>query len=358
MRLQGIQPPRVTRRRRRRVRRRGAMLLLIAILMVAFLATVALSVDVAYMNMVNSELRASTDAAAKAAMTTLNVTEDVTQARRSAKRIAALNLVAGRPLILEDSDIVFGQVSYQNSGVFQFMPGLKPFGAALIDGRKLRNSPSGSVGLFFGGFLGTSEFNTELKSIAARLDRDVCLVLDRSGSMKGQKLTDLKSAVTAFLQVLADRNSTQEYVGLVTYSTTPTINQKLTSDLNLVKKQMSKITASGWTDIGGGIDTGRSVLGGGHNASLSVKAIVLMTDGVQIVNNDPKAGTQPEAAAARARQQNILIHTITFGTDADKTRMQAVAQITGGTYHHAPDGATLRQVFRDLARTVSTALTQ
>jgi Flp pilus assembly protein TadG len=46
--------------------RRGAMLVLVLVMIVAFIVTVAFSVDIAYMNLVKSELRSATDAAAKA----------------------------------------------------------------------------------------------------------------------------------------------------------------------------------------------------------------------------------------------------------------------------------------------------
>ncbi len=47
--------------------RRGAMLVIIAVMIIAYMFTVAFSVDVAYMHLVRSELRTATDAASRAA---------------------------------------------------------------------------------------------------------------------------------------------------------------------------------------------------------------------------------------------------------------------------------------------------
>ncbi len=85
-------------------KRKGAMLILICIMIFAFLATVAMSVDIAYMNLVKSELRSATDAAAKAAAEHLARTQDVPGAIDRGQEIASQNLIAGRPLTLEDGD--------------------------------------------------------------------------------------------------------------------------------------------------------------------------------------------------------------------------------------------------------------
>src|SRR5215510_10137842 len=87
------------------LRRRGAMLYLICLFVVIFLAMTALSVDVAYMHLSRTQLRAATDAAARAGAEALSRNQSTTAARTAAKNLAAENLVAGAPLLLADSDI-------------------------------------------------------------------------------------------------------------------------------------------------------------------------------------------------------------------------------------------------------------
>jgi len=318
---------------------------------VGFLATCAFSIDVARMHLTNAELRAATDAAAKAAVTKLALTADQSLARQAAIQVAAANCVDGRPLILGTQDIVFGRVQVQKNGVMTFMPNATPYGAAQVVSKKLQSSASGGVPLLFGPILGKSTYETQLTVTAARLDRDVALVLDRSGSMQGQKIADLKIGVGIFLDAVNDPNH-QPLVGLASYSTTATLDQHLTSDLNAVRKKANAMDANGWTNIGDGINTGRTILAGGHDAEFSEKIMVLMTDGI---HNQP---TSPEDAAQAAKQENIVIHTITFGADADQDRMRAIANTTGGTFHHAPDGATLQQAFFEIGMTIRTSLTQ
>lgn len=80
--------------------------------------------------------------------------------------------------------------------------------------------------------------------------------------------------------------------------------------------------------------------------------MVLMTDGRH------NTGTDPIDAARRAADEGVVVHTITFGGDADQSRMRQVAALTGGTFNHAPDGDALIDIYREIALTLLTQLTQ
>ena len=77
-----------------------------------------------------------------------------------------------------------------------------------------------------------------------------------------------------------------------------------------------------------------------------------MTDGLH--NRGPRATRLP----ATWRQDGVTIHTITFGSDADRLRMEEVAAIGGGRHFHADNGLELEQVYREIALTLSTMMTQ
>ena len=340
------------KRRRHPGRRRGATAVLIALLMMIFLATAAISVDVAYMQLVRSELRASTDAAARAAVVMLGETEDTDAARLTAQQIARVNTVAGRELILKPEDIVFGSARLIPGGAIEFLPGVTPYRAAMVTGKKLAGEPSGAVPLFFGGLVGRPEFETELQATAAFLDRDAVLVVDKSDSMTGTPMLDLKAAVAVFLQTLQS-NREEERVGLASYSEWAFYEHARTTDLASVEARMNAMwTDRARTNIGGGIDMGRSILLADPAASMTEKVMIVLTDGHH------NTGTDPLAAATRAAGDGITIHTITFGWYADKVLMGQVAAITGGSTHHAPDGTALSEIFRDLALNRKTILTQ
>ncbi len=345
-RLQAVAPRRPDRRRQ------GAALIFIVILLAIFLATAALSVDIAYMNLVNDQLRASTDAAAMAAVEMLGQAQSVTAARAAAKHVALNNEVAGQGVILTDEDIVFGRSRFQANGAVSFTAGVTPYNAARVTGRKESSAPSGAVPLFFARILGFDQWDTRQIATAARWERDICLVVDRSHSMNfDNKLVDLRGAVSIFLDVL-ETDGYQDQVALASYNHLSRLDQSLTTDLNRIRIAMSRITADGQTNIGGGISTGQSALRSVYARPYTEKTMIVLTDGIH------NTGYDPILAAQDAARYGIVIHTITFGPDADVARMQQVADITGGNVYNAPDGEALREIYRKIALTFGTVLTE
>lgn len=332
-------------------RRRGVVVVLFALLLIAFLAAAAFSIDVAYMHLVNSELRAAADAAAKSAVSTLGRTHDEDEARKAAIQTAAANLVAGQPLVIRPSDITFGQGRPQADGTIAFLPGQTPVGAARVDVSLASDSPNAPVGLFFGPLLGTSIYEPELFAVAAHLEREIALVVDRSGSMRGTKMDDLKTAVTVFLTTLA-QTPFPESVGLVSYNNKATIDEPLTTNLAQIQATMNTLEAAGGTNIGGGIQQGRQVLNSGSSNNYVEKTMIVMTDGLH------NTGANPLAQARVAAGENIVIHTITFGSGADQALMRDVAQAAGGNHYHAPTGQDLIDIYEEIALTLTTVLTE
>ena len=164
--------------------RRGAMLVLIAICLPLCVIMAAFAVDVAWMQLVRTELRTATDAAARAGAKELSLSQDTTAARDRAKQAARRNKVAGEPLQLADRDIQIG-ASTQPSATSRFnfsSGGVRP-NAVRVTGRRTNGSASGPVDLLFAGVLGVREFEPQQVATSTQLDRDICLVVDRSGSM-------------------------------------------------------------------------------------------------------------------------------------------------------------------------------
>ena len=109
------------RTRASRVRsRRGSILMLAGAAFFALVALAGLSINVAYMELVRAEQRLATDAAAKAALVALGQSQSQTQAKQAAKTIAALHRVAGRSVVLDDSDIEIGASTGNSNGTYSF----------------------------------------------------------------------------------------------------------------------------------------------------------------------------------------------------------------------------------------------
>lgn len=366
------------------VERRGAMLVLVAFCLPLCIAMAAFAVDAAWMQLVRTELRSATDAASRAGAKELSLAQSEAAARAKALETARRNLVAGDPLVLRGGNVEFG-TSEQTSDTsrFRFVPGGDRPNAVRVTGERTSGSPSGAVNLLFAGVLGVRQFEPQQLATATILDRDVCLVVDRSGSMMSSlgggrggggsecdrpsgnsRWAALDRAVNVFLSEL-DKTTTDEHVALVSYSSDieqcrfryneSDVNSDLVKDYAVIRGEMSQIgrrPLAGFTAISAGIDDGVRVLTGRQSRRLAAHTMVLLTDGLQ------NRGRPAVNAARDAAREDIVIHTVTFSNEADERSMRDVAEATGGQHFHAPSGEELIRIFEEIARTLPVLQTE
>lgn len=340
--------------------RTGAMLALVVVCLPIILAFGIFSINIAWMQLTRTELRTATDAAVKAGSRTLSITQNSSVARQFAIEAAARNQVGGAPLLVADSDVAFG-VGLENSmGGYDFQP--RPDSSSLltsvqVTGDRRAGSLSGSVPLLFNGLFERTAFEPVRVAVATQIDRDIALVLDRSGSMdkpagNGTRYEALQAAVAEFFDEL-NLSSQEEKVSVSTYSKTASLDWGLTLNYQQLETIIGQQQAQGRTAIGLGMEQGIiSLTDPVLSRALALKTIVVMTDG------NHNEGVEPGIIAADAAAQGITVHTITFSDEADQLLMQQVAAIGGGRHWHADDEASLMNVFREVARNLPTLLTR
>jgi Ca-activated chloride channel family protein len=365
-----------------RSRRRGAMLPLIAILLPMLLIFLGFAVDLAYMQTTRMELQAAADSAARAGATRLSQNDNVNDARNFAIQIGGQNTVAGRALTLRNSEVEVGRSSRNASGKWIFTNNGRPANAVRVTAQRTRGSAGGPVSLFFGSLIGTPTFQPVQSATASFLNVDICLVLDRSTSMK-QTITEggnlyssdsrfcrapnaasrwmaLDSAVDIFLAELADTDA-DEHIAIATYSCdgcgfasndcgisnrASSLDCSLTGDLSRATRAIDRLTTGVWnghTYIEAGMNEGLAALTNpGLSRPSADRLMILLTDGRQNVGNAMNA-------AQNCVDAGITVHTLTFAVVADQVLMRQVADATGGQHFHAPNAAALRLIFRELA---------
>ncbi len=371
--------------------RRGAVLILLCFLMPVLAMMAAFAIDVAWMQLVRTELRTATDAASRAGAKQLSLAQSIDQARAAAIDAASRNAVAGPGLRLASRDVVFGSSRQATTdGRFQFSPNGTPINAVHVDGLRTAGSLSGPVSLFFGGVMGVRQFEPRQNATSTMLDRDICLVIDRSGSMgldlatlgdrNGQNCGPLaaNTRFAALVQAVADfgaelqRTIPVERVALCSFSSRTQIDcnprqpgfeidfqeadvrQPLTSDFSRINAAMNNFMQrgiGGSTAIGSGLAKGLETIRGAGARPFAIRNIVLMTDGLQ------NTGVAADVVARDAVAQGIVVFTVTFSRGADQVRMQQVADMTGGRHFHADTATDLRESFREIARTIPVLLT-
>jgi len=377
--------------------RRGAMLVLIAVMMSLFLVSLVFTVDVAYMQLVRTELRVTADASAKAGMEALTRTESTSAGITAAKTLVQRNDVAGQQLQIVDDDILFGRTEVNNDGTWNFLPNEQPYSAIQVTVSMTDSSTNSAVPLFFGRILSQSNFTPKQTAVAANLVQEIILCLDRSHSMcfdesghswdyppgtpdyptgyitppnpVGSRWAALDGAIQRFVATVG-LLQIQPDVGVVTwgsdivlssywypysgYYTPATIvevplGQNLGSINAAIAHKYNHIMMGG-TNMSAGIDESVGLLIDPSTNSLAQKTIILMSDGQWNTGRDPVEAAQDAADA------NIVIHTISFLATADQYTMQQVAAITGGRAYVAPDAETLENVFEELAKMLPVVL--
>jgi hypothetical protein len=248
------------------------------------------------------------------------------------------------------------------------------------------------------------DFQPTQSATVVRLDRDICLVLDRSSSMKlylddtsGTMSTNdsrfcqppnmslsrwgaLSVAVQRFITALNETPQV-EHLALASYAggnngatsynacsfTSPTsqVNCGLASNFSAITSSMTTLSGQKWngrTNIAAGITSGTQALTSASARPFAAKTMVLMSDGAA---NEPggcgatgcsQAFNAAVNAANQAASHDIIIHTVTYG-EANPGLMEDIAEATGGNHYIAPDEASLQDIFEEIALTLPVVLT-
>lgn len=188
--------------------RRGAVIPLFAILLPVLLIFCGFAINLAYMQVVSTEMKIATDCAAHAGGRAMSVSQEdgtgkTLQERRDlaieagidkAEELAGINRILGRQLSVggqgsgSDIEIGFGRSIRGNNGFGMYEYTQLPDSEVASGASRpssLHVSANLDVQLPFRVLNtgSTTSFSPSRRSVATQVDRDVALVLDRSGSM-------------------------------------------------------------------------------------------------------------------------------------------------------------------------------
>lgn len=175
----------------------------------------------------------------------------------------------------------------------------------------------------------------------------IALVIDKSGSMSGEKILMCQSAAVSAISMLND----SDYVGVYPFDSGlsfPISLRKVGSDRAPLNRKIKRITADGGTDMTDALNLAYKEL---RNNNASVKHVILLTDGQSFGKDFAK-----QAAAMKAN--NITTTAVSVGTDADKKLMMSIAQRGGGRFYQVDKSSMIPKVFIKEARLVSRPLIQ
>jgi len=170
----------------------------------------------------------------------------------------------------------------------------------------------------------------------------LALVIDKSGSMNGDRISLAKEAAKATVEILGQNDK----VGVVAFDDSVQPIVRMQSAVNRVRilNRISRLQASGGTDIAAGLNYGYERL---SMTAAKLKHIILLSDG----HSDPSNIFSELLPAMRI--ENITVSTVAIGSEAATTLLQRIAEGGGGRYYFTSDPYNIPQIFMKETSTVS-----
>lgn len=173
---------------------------------------------------------------------------------------------------------------------------------------------------------------------ASRMPANVVLVIDRSGSMSGERIEHARASALFLLDQLADGDR----FSIVTYASNARVDfpsSLLNSDTRgMARASIDQIHAGGGTCISCGLDAGELQLAAADMAGSSERVIVI---------SDGKAGSGVTSAdglgemARRLEAAGSTVSSVGVGLDYNENVMAAIAQRGNGNHYFVEDPSTL-----------------
>jgi Ca-activated chloride channel homolog len=194
------------------------------------------------------------------------------------------------------------------------------------------------------------QFLLELKAVGAavegfgggaRTPMNLCLVIDRSGSMEGPPLEYVKQACSYVVDLL----SPDDILSIVTFEETVEVlmpPQRVTNR-GPVKEGIQRLIAGNTTNLYDGLLLGLQQVASVSDPGRATRLVVL-TDG------EPTAGIKDFSAlvahAGEIKERGATCTFLGFGPDYNEELLASMAKRAGGNYYYIPRPELIPEVFR------------
>lgn len=187
----------------------------------------------------------------------------------------------------------------------------------------------------------------------SRTPMNLCLVIDRSGSMEGQPLEFVKQACSHVVDLLTPN----DILSIVTFEEMVEVLMppQAVSNKDMVKAGIARLQAGNTTNLFDGISLALQQVSQYVETNRATRMIVL-TDG------DPTAGIKDYTAlvnhAGELRTRGISVTFLGFGPDYNEELLAGMAKRAGGNYYFIPQPQLIPEIFRSELEKLMTTVTR
>jgi Ca-activated chloride channel family protein len=193
----------------------------------------------------------------------------------------------------------------------------------------------------------------ETDAAVVRPPVNVAIVLDRSGSMAGDKIRQAKEAAKYAVDLLGP----QDILSIITYESTVDVLMPATrvADKNRVKGLIDEIQIAGSTALFAGVSKGAEELRKFLDRD-RVNRVILLSDG--IANVGPESPGALGDLGSSLRKQGISVSTIGLGLGYNEDLMFRLAQKSDGNHAFVENAKDLVRIFDYEFRDVMSVVAQ
>ncbi len=176
---------------------------------------------------------------------------------------------------------------------------------------------------------------------------NLAVVIDRSGSMAGEKMVHARKAALALVDQLnaADRLSVVHYGNDVSVFSGVFVTDE---NKRRLKSFIARIQDEGGTNIGEGLAAGKAQLDKGRS-DFKVNRLILLSDGQPTVGITSASGLTK--LVGRFHSDGTTVTSIGVGLDFNEDLMQRMAEVGGGSYAYLENSTAIARVFeKDLSQ--------
>lgn len=244
------------------------------------------------------------------------------------------------PLRTQAMSAMPGMDPNKTSAMAGFSPDGKALSVSVIPGRSVTMANGPAREQFLIEFMGSGTPGVGVGG-GVRTPMNLCLVIDRSGSMEGPPLDYVKNACAYVLDMLTPN----DVLSIVTFEETVEVlmpPQRVTNK-DLIRDGIQRIMPGNTTDLFGGMSLGAQQVATMSEPGRTSRLIVL-SDG------DPTAGIKDFSSlvgqAAEIKSRGITCTFLGFGPDYNEELLAAMAKRSGGNYYYIPRPEMIPEVFR------------